>query len=168
MTYAKLLYAIRRDHVWGGWSFEGVLHKPGAEIPERELRPSPEYPETPVLLECAGQPPRKWGERRSETVYVVWQYLRQAGGDRRWDEIARASTVGPEWALDLEPAIRRALARPALVRTPADVAQCAARVLAALERELEPLEHNQRAMLLGYVYDEFASRAAEAGVAAAG
>ena|SRR5579872_3669870 len=86
-----------------GLGFHGKFMKPGATVPESSLRPSPEFPPTPVVLEFAGR-----CGHETESLHVLW-LLR----DRQWFELGRAQSKSWEWAIDLRPIAVRALAQQA-------------------------------------------------------
>jgi hypothetical protein len=139
------------DHVWGGYSFEGQLLRPGSSHPIEEI------PEPGVLLECAGPVGSGWGHRRRDVLYILWRF------DRRrceWREIARALAVTRDWTLDLGPIAQRELSspRPVLI----DPALAAGRVMAALAGEIELVDRQAQRLILLAVYDRVAGSLAAA------
>ena len=80
--YVKLLARVFPDRVWGGWSFEGSVFRPGAVIPEETIPPPG------LALECAGPQPGGRGHVRAPTLYILWRYDRDTG---EWAELARVA-----------------------------------------------------------------------------
>jgi hypothetical protein len=97
ITFCELLSKVAPD-ASGGFGFDGKFFKCGAEVPERALRPSPDFPPTQIVLECGGP-----GHDRG-TLYVLW--LLKEG---EWCELGRAQSRAAEWALDIRPIAVRAL-----------------------------------------------------------
>jgi hypothetical protein len=147
VTYIKLVNSVRPDPVWGGYSFEGRILRPGCTLPRDEL------PDGSLLLECAGAEKGGRGHNRSPDLYILWRLDRDT-----WREVARAASVGRDWTLDLGPIARRELQppKPFLV----DPEASAARVIAALDHELEPLRREAQVLVVRAVYDRFAARMA--------
>lgn len=120
---------------------------------EGELWPGPEWPEMPVLLECAGEDGSGWGHQRSPSTYILWVW--ESG---EWREVARAASVGREWTWDLEQAARRALGQGKRRPPEIDPAAVRERVARVLEAELEGLDQAGQAEVLSAVHDELAAR----------
>lgn len=154
ITYVKLIHSVKTDHAFGGYRFEGPLFRPNQTIEEAELRPSPDYPETPLLLECAGPAAPAWGHKRAKQLYILWKYNPSRND---WDEVARTAAADRDWTVDLGPIAKRLVhPKPILIDAP----RIADRVLVKLEDELEPLERCAQRLVLLAVYDRFASRIA--------
>ncbi len=151
--YAKLLRSVRRIAT-SGFDFEGTLLKPGITIEEAALWPAPDYPETPVLLECAGSTGTGWGHNRSPWLFVLWQYDHSAG---EFVEIARSLCAAGEWIQDLAELARSLIEAPRKPIAP-NVAEISRRIAWALEIELERLDDRARGAVLANVYNLFAAR----------
>lgn len=138
--------------MWGGYSFDGDLLRPGSLVDESEL--CLEGTTAPVLvLECAGPCGEGRGHRRRPTLYLLWRYDPAAGEFR---ELARVASENRDWTLDLGPIARRALRPPGPVLVNPERA-CLV-TFRALDGELEPLERSARKVILLAVYDRLASR----------
>jgi hypothetical protein len=148
-TYAQL---IRRVNMRGSIPFEGRLLRTGAAIEEADLRPTPEWPETPLLIEYAGNDRSGHGHRRSNDLHILWRF--DAG---EWIEIARISSQGPEWHYHLVPIVRREICS-----APVNFVEVAGKitelVLALLDHELDGLEDEGRARTMSFLYDKFTAR----------
>ncbi len=147
ITYCRLLKSVEPDTIWGGWSFDGPVFRPGILINEQDL------PRAALLLECAGAHPGGRGHNRAPVLYILWRY---EGAE--WLELARVSSVGRDWTVDLGPIAQRELRppKPFLV----DPAISALRIVDAIERELEPLEFKARVLVIRAVEDRLAMRMA--------
>jgi hypothetical protein len=145
-TYVKILTAVLPDR-WGGYDFQGRIVRPGSTLPRDEL------PDGSLLLELAGSVGTGSGHNRNPDLYILWRLDHDA-----WREVARAASVYSDWTLDLGPIARRELqpARPVLV----DPQAAAARVIEALDKELEPLRLEAQVLVVRAVYDRFAARMA--------
>ena len=153
IAYLKLLRAVEMDTVWGGFCFEGLLLRPGETVPVDDLCPGPGWPEVPLLLECAGPGGTGWGHRRRPTLYILWRYDPAAGEFR---EVARMASQNRDWTLDLGPIARRLLRPPGPVLI--DPEGLSRRLIAALDREMEPLDREAQRIVLLAFYDRVASR----------
>lgn len=157
--FAKLLKFVDPD-AEHGFGFEGTFLRPGATVTDAQLRPTLEYPATPVLLEhmrgVAYGPP---GRRRSDSVYILWRYEPETNS---WSELGRASSASWTWALELRPlalrALREARGGGVLVMPAPDLPAIAGRIAGALDRELRPLEAHDRIKVIGVLHDQFAAR----------
>jgi hypothetical protein len=146
---------VKPDRVWGGYRFDGDLLSPGAMIDQAALWPAPTYPRVPLLLECAGPEGGGRGHRRVPYLYILWRWDQSRG---EWGELARVADAGRDWTADLGPIARRELRpRPVLV----DPRATAARVMAVLEQELEPLDRQAQRVVLLAAYDQVAARVVE-------
>jgi hypothetical protein len=142
--------------------FEGTFLKTGSMVEETALRPSPHYPEIPLVLEFAGTDGSGRGHNRSRDIHVLWRYV--AG---EWEEIARTLSEGSEWFDHLAPIVRRELVRPAVDHV-AEARAAAGRLAALIDGELSGLAEEGRERALAFLYDQVASRFAESVSAAAG
>ena len=151
-TYAQLV--LRVTTLRGRPSFEGIFFRCGAAVEEAALRPTPEYPEIPLLIEYAGNDRTGRGHRRSNDIHILWRWN---PARREWDEIARMLSQGPEWLHDLAPVVRRRVASPPrrFVELAGDAT---ARVLATLDGELAVLEDEGRERVMAFLYDQFTAR----------
>lgn len=148
-TYAQLVLRVRRSGL-----IDGRFFRTGAQVEESALRPSPAYPEVPLLVEFAGSDGTGWGHNRSPDIHLLWRYDYLRHG---FDEIARVRSHGAEWLFHLEPIIRRHIHRPPVDYT-SEAREAAARVLAALEGELDQLEDESRARALAVLYNQVTAR----------
>ncbi len=122
---------------------------------EAELRPTVDYPEIPLLLECAGIAKPGRGHNKSEYLYILWQFR----GDG-WIELGRARSSTWDWAVDLAPLAWRAIEDQ--LDAP-DLAAIGRRIHDYLESELERVEAGDRNRVAGLIHDEFAARLSERG-----
>jgi hypothetical protein len=142
--------------------FEGVLLKTGRAVEESALRPTPHYPEIPLLIEFAGNDGSGRGHNRSRDIHILWRY---AGGE--WEEIARSLSQGSEWFDHLAPIVRRELVRPTGVDHVGEARAAAGRLAALIDGELSQLAEEGRERALAFLYDQVAARFAESVTAAA-
>jgi hypothetical protein len=149
-TYALLVRSARRDV----YPFEGRFFRCGARVNEAALRPTPAFPEVPLLIEFAGTDRSGWGHNRSNDIHVLWRYDRRRGLFR---EVARTKSRGPEWRVDLQAVLERELVAPDL-----DFAELATeattRILKVLDRELAELPGDGRVRAMSFLHDEIAAR----------
>jgi hypothetical protein len=117
-----------------------------------ELRPTVEYPETPVLLECAGIAKTGRGHNRSEYLYIVWRF--DAHSDE-WRELGRAQSAACEWAADLAPIARRAIDEQ--IGAP-DLTEVERRISVYLNSELGRVAERDRMQVLAVIHDAIATR----------
>lgn len=154
--YLKLLSRVDPE-AQNGFGFEGCLLRLGAIVTPAELRPTPDYPEIPVLLEYSTAPSHAAGaRRRSDSLYVLWRWQ-----DGAWCELGRAASASWDWALDLRPLAIRALSEASgekPVEKEPDLPAIAANISLFLDRKLQALKPADRARLLGILHDQFASR----------
>lgn len=147
-VFARLLIHVDPTVRIGG--FEGTLIQPGRYVAESALRPTPQHPAVPVLLECAGQSGR--GHNRGDSLWLLWRY--HSG---EWIEIARAYAPDWTWANDLRPIAIRALGQEKTVETP-KLEQKASRVIVAIDRQIRELGHEQQHQVLCVVERQLAAR----------
>jgi hypothetical protein len=151
-TYAQLVMRVYPDRLIN--PFEGRLLKTGSSVELSELRPTPEYPEIPLLIEFAGNDRTGSGHRRSNDVHVLW---RLNPSTREWQELVKVNGQGRDWVEYLRPIVMRQLA--AASEPYSDLAARARqRVLRLLDDELERLQRSGRADLMTTLYDEIAAR----------
>lgn len=126
---------------------------------EAALRPSPDYPSTPLLLEYAGNDRTGRGHNRSRDMRVLWRWNAAL---RDWDEVARDLSHGIDWFANLAPRVRRELAEQRAGRQPVSPGEVGravtARVLAFLDAELNPLEDLERSHVMSSLHDQFTAR----------
>jgi hypothetical protein len=152
LAYVKLLTAVQTAAT-GGFAFEGRFYRPGTEVRAAELGPAP------VLLELSEAAAGSLAERKRqawEALYIVWRW--DAEGEA-WREVARAQGNRADTLDELKPAALRALGGAGPRRVPG-VAEAAARIRGALERELDGLAEGARREVLAIVHDELAARMA--------
>lgn len=156
--WARLLCRVDADKLTP-MAFDGKLMRCGAIVPESELRPDPEYPAVPILLEHAGIAVPGWGHRRSEQLYVLWRYERDRA-ERR--EIARATAADTSWAESLAPVAARALANQVRVLPTTSCGQVVDELVGLLDRRLyDQPDDSGRIVLLNLVYNAVAHRLSE-------
>lgn len=142
------------DH---GFGFEGVFLRPGSTVTWAELRPTLEFPATPIVLEHGRAPATgPAGHRRAASLYILWRYQGNA-----WHELGRAASMSWHWAMELRPLALRALqeARGGLVLAArADLPAIATRIAVAIDSELRALDAPERRKVIGVIHDQFAAR----------
>jgi hypothetical protein len=151
LTYAKLLRRVHPDRTMGN-AFEGIYFKPGSRVEISELRPSADYPETPLLLELAGSDHTGWGHKRSNQIYILWRFRRG-----EWVEIVRTLSKGAEWIQTILPVALREIGGP----PPPDAEMAAGvvqRFLAQFDRELGGLSAADRGIALNLFFEQVAAR----------
>jgi hypothetical protein len=149
-TYAMLIRRVNRRKVI---AFEGRYFRTGVTVDERELRPTLEWPEIPLLIEYAGSDRTGRGHRRSRDIHVLWKF--EIG---QWVELARVSSQGPEWVHHLKPIVLREL-RVAPVNYIALATDATGRVLALLDAELDAMDEDEgRERIMFLLYDRFTAR----------
>jgi len=148
LKYAKLLRRVRSVSRCG-LDWEGTFIHPGALVEETDLRPSPDWPEHPCLLECAGISKAGRGHNRSELLYSLWQY----DHDRHdWMELGRASSQTWTWAADLAPLAKRAMGERAV-----DLGDIVYRIHIFLAAEMDRVPEGQRGMVAAIAHDALAA-----------
>jgi hypothetical protein len=153
MTYAKLLLRVYPHRSWN--AFDGSPVKPGALVDESALWPTAEYPETPLLLEYAGNDHSGRGHNRSLDIYLLWRYDR---AQARWTELMRCKSQGLEWIESMKPVALQELARTAPAPDPWTADRVSILVLSLLDIELEKLGPAERHLAMSFVYQEFSAR----------
>lgn len=156
-SFAKLLSRVDPEATHG-FGFEGTLWRPGATLTDAEIRPGPEYPEIPIVLEYTPGPVYGIpGRRRRDSIYILWRYERDCDA---WSELARAASVAWEWAIDLRPIAVRALreAHGTAIAVVDELPAVSRRIATFLDLEMQRLEQRDRQRLLAVLHDEFASR----------
>jgi hypothetical protein len=148
-------------------AFDGKHFRPGAAIDDSELCPGDEWPRTPLLLEYAGldhtaplaRLSSGFGGKRRPGLHILWRYEREA---HEWRELARASSVDNEWVAHFAAIARVELERGGRPAAPVDIAaRASTRWIEALDRELNQLENEERAIALGLVYEQVTARVVE-------
>jgi hypothetical protein len=135
--------------------FEGARFRTGSRVTECELRPTPDYPEIPLLLEYAGNDRTGRGHRRSNDIHVLWKFESETS---EWIELARVTSQGPEWFEHLGPIMRDHL-RGGPNANEAEVAgKATRRILELMDRELESLARDGRERAMSFLYDAFTAR----------
>ncbi len=152
VTSIRLIRKVRPDPIWGGYAFDGDLFRPGQVIQLGDLRPSDDYPDPPLLIECAGSVGRMPRSKHSEYLHLLWRYepVRNA-----WSEVARAVSPTNDWTSYLGPIALDQIGRKPVLVDPIGVAD---RVVEALEADLEPLSTPDRKRVMLAVYDRFQSK----------
>lgn len=146
--------------------FEGRRLRPGARVREADLKPTPDYPDTPLLLEYAGSDRSGSGHKRSSHTYILWRFEPSEG---KWLELVRVEAEALEWIETIRPVALRNFTSRALDLTPIlRAGEAASRVLIVLEAELEVMDIADRAVFLGYLYEQFTARLVRDGVDSAG
>lgn len=153
-SYAQLI--LRVLHHPRVRFFDGPLFRCGQLVDESELRPTPDAPLAPLLIEYAGNDRSGWGHRRSNDIHILWRYD-AARAD--WVEIARTLSQGPEWKWNLAPIVRRELGSVAPAPNFVAIARASTdRVLEILDGELDQFDDEGRARVLSFLYDAFTAR----------
>jgi len=161
MKYCKLLSKVDQNTGPSGYAFHGKIFRPGLSCALSSLRPSPEYPEVPVLLECAGPiEPAKYELKGMRDVtsylYILWQLHGST-----WVELARTQSTSSTWTLDLAHVARRALSEGgAQERQPLDMSAAANRIMGLFEREVEGLDGLEKWDLACLLHDSIAAQVA--------
>jgi hypothetical protein len=154
ITFAKLLSWVT-EPATTGFDFEGRLLRPGQQIDESELWPSEDWPEVPVLLECAGITEVGWGHRRSVYTYILWRYERDRG---EWREIARTTGTSSEWCCILGPIARSLVVGEIPARPKCEIVDLAEQLVAAIEElVLRRLTDADCMMLLSHLHELLAA-----------
>lgn len=151
LTYAKLLRRVHPDRTMPN-AFEGTYLKPGSRVEISALRPSDDYPETPLLLELAGSDHTGRGHHRSNQIYILWRFRRG-----EWVEVVRTLSKGAEWIPTIRAVALRELGGP----PPADpelAAGAVERFLQRLDRELGELSAADRGIALNLFFEQVAAR----------
>jgi hypothetical protein len=164
LSYAILIHRICPQRSMGD-VFEGRRLRPGATLPETELWPTADHPETPLLLEYVGSDRSGSGHRRSQHLYILWQYRKDL---REWIELARTRAEALEWVEVLKTAAMRHVSAASTIPARSGAASATSRVLTVLEYELETLAVEDRRNLLGLLYEQFTARLIRDGVADSG
>lgn len=98
------------------------------------------------------------GHKPSQHLYLLWRWDTVKGKkERQWLELARISAEGLEWVDTLRRIAMGAMSGCGPKREAAAPA-ATARVLSALESELEILDTEDRRNLLGLLYEQFLGR----------
>lgn len=129
----------------------------GSHVELSDLRPTPEYPETPLLLEYAGNDRSGRGHRRSRDIHILWRLNAERG---EFEELARCLSQGSEWFDHMAPIARREIERgaPKPVNFADEAGAATRRVLALLDDELSALEDEGRDRVLSFLSDQFTAR----------
>lgn len=135
------------------------MFRPGAQILERELWPSADWPPEPVLVEYAGNEAPARGKRRREQPdrYIVWKY------DARIGEFVNvldfSSTGAGDWPFQIEAVCSdltsRSLIGPRPLPTIEDVR---IEVATFLEEQFSKLNSQDQARLVNMIFTDFASK----------
>lgn len=154
-TWLRLLQRTNPARYLLDEAWQGALLTPGVSVAESALRPGPDWPSVPVLLECAGVVKSGWGHRRSESLYILWRYV-----DGQFRELARAVSSDLSWARDLQPLAQRAIDEGMPAPSPQDAALGAERILEQIDVLLASSEGSCRALILARIYNGLAGRVA--------
>lgn len=164
MTYAKLLRRVAR-HAQTGFDFDGQLLRPGELVAESSLRPSPDYPAVPILLECAGPERPGRGHNRAAELYILWRYEANRSA---WTELARVAAESWDWAAVLGPLAWQAVADQWPSAPPAEACAVTERLERIVDAELEAAALADRRKILAIIHDRLAARAVHTLEASAG
>jgi len=159
LQWAKLLAKVEPlEKFMRPYDFIGINFRPGSRVFEAQLRPTPDYPPVPVVLECAGIEIPGWGKQRpSVHRYMLWRWDRQRW---EWVEIGRALSNCWDWAEVMGPLAMRAIDEQWPQTAPPDLYVSAGRLVAQIDKELLRFPREDRWKLLAMLYDEVASRTA--------
>jgi hypothetical protein len=145
-------------------AFDGKHFRCGIAIDDSELWPNDEYPQTPLLLEYAGLDYRAplerlasgFGGKRRPLVHILWRWERDRG---EWRELARVSSVDNDWVAHFVAIARVEIERGGRAVSAGEIAlRASVRWIEALDRELNQLEGEERAIALGLVYEQVTAR----------
>lgn len=156
-TYAQL---VKRVNIRGPLPFEGKLFRTGKAVELAELRPTDEWPETPLLIEYAGKDRTGWRRgRKCNDIHILWRLKPAAGAaaEPEWLEITSIKSQGPEWHTHMQQSVLIEL-RAAPVNFVEVASQASERVLTVLDHELSGLEDEGRGRLLSFLQDQFTAR----------
>jgi hypothetical protein len=151
LTSAKLLRRVHPDRTMAN-AFEGAYLKPGTRVEISALRPSDDYPETPLLLEHAGSDRTGWGHKRSNQIYILWRFRRG-----EWVEVVRTLSKGAEWIQTILPVALREIGGPP-PPDPELAAGVMERFLLQFDRELGELSAADRGIALNLFFEQVAAR----------
>lgn len=151
-TYAQLVLKVYPNR---SLPFAGPNFRTGARVDQALLRPTPDAPEHPLLIEYAGTDKSGKGHNRSNDIHVLWRF---DIARNEWTEITRTLTKGREWIDCLLPVIKRQLVSPPV--NDVEIATAvSARVLGLLDRELDELTClSTRERVMSFLYDQFTAR----------
>jgi hypothetical protein len=155
-TYARVLWRVHPDRTMAN-AFEGVLLKPGSVVEDSALWPDARYPARPLLLEFAGSDRTGRGHNRSNQIYILWRF---EPDQWQWVEIARVFTQGAEWVPMLLPLALRELGGVMPAPDPAAALDSMKRFLAQLDDELRQVGSQERAIAIGFMYEQLGARLA--------
>jgi hypothetical protein len=151
-TWALVVRGVRSSR--GLAVFDGAWVRTGSTVPASELRPSPDYPQIPLLIEFAGSDRTGRGHTRSQDIHILWRFDPVG---RAWSEVIRTLSQGSEWIADIAAAVRRELrAEPA--GGVENARRTAQKVIEVLDTELDALDTDARTRALAFLYDQFAAR----------
>lgn len=157
MCFLKLLCSVDPD-ANHGFGFDGTFFRPGTIVSEADLRPAPEYPATPIVLEQSQAPAQGIpGNLRCYTVTILWRWEPTRNS---WRELGRTLSAGTEWALTMRPLAILALAeaRGGVVGPAIDESAIARRISAFLDHEVSALPPADRVRFLAIIHDQLAMR----------
>lgn len=154
ITHARLLRRTPQRY-WFSRFDRSVYLKPGSLVDESELRPTPDFPKVPLVLEYAGRERGLGPNRRGKEIHVLWRY---DPATHDWAEIARVLSEGPEWFYRLQPIIRRELMTHVQATCVAEARAVTDRVLELLDGELSVLEEEGRERAMCFLYDQLTAR----------
>jgi hypothetical protein len=159
-AFLTLLYRVRRKS-YSAFDWEGKHLRPGRRVRELELRPEPYYPAIPILLECATSPLSVGKPGGGRLQRILWRYQPDSHG---WEKLISAEIADNDasWVNKLAPIAIEALTqqganRPAVMPNLAEIKK---RLNAILDRELEPLDVEDRGPILTAIYETLAARIA--------
>lgn len=135
------------------------MYRPGAQILERELWPSADWPPEPVLVEYAGNEAPARGKRRREQPdrYIVWRYDARLG---EFLNVLDLTAMGAgDWPIQIEGVCfeltSRSLRGPRPVPSVEDIRL---EVATFLEDQFSKLNANDQARLVNMIFTDFAAR----------
>jgi len=150
-VYLRLLTEVLPAKYAAG--FEGPIYRPGATVSSGEL------PDPAVILECAGKAGAWRPGKQRPTTWILWRLDRSTW---TWEEIARASSLNWEWAIDLRPVAIRALhPRPLFLDIHRHCASVAEELVTSIDRRLIREPEELKVNVLSELYDLVAGRLAQ-------
>ena len=147
-AHVKLLYAIDPPgtHSLEGMGWRGRVFAPGSRVTESELRPGPDFPERPLVLELAG----RLGRLANDPYHwILWEL----GPNDEWTKLASTEAMRDEWAREFYPIAARALKEQGVGRVPPnqDLNRLTKKFQRFIDKQIEPLGLRQKALYLGMI-----------------
>jgi hypothetical protein len=144
-AYMKIVTAVCEPSA-GIITFDGMLHKPGAEI-DAESLPCP-----CVLIERAGFIGPRQAKTSSDALYILWFYNRDS---ERWVELLRAQAHDWSWMIIFKQPILNILQpKPKPMETARHSQRITEELLGLLDQHLASADRDVRVTALHAIYEE--------------